>query len=144
MSPPMETPRGRPKTIVAIVLVVGVLLVALVTALALVLVRGQGGSTIVAVSREAAVEIASRDLGPTAVLQSAELTTLGATGLLAPPIGPETLVWAVSFDGLSVPVCPPIPAPGASPPPCHSAAARAIEIIDAQTGHILTTATSGE
>lgn len=144
MSPPMETPRGRPRTIVAIVLAGGVVLVALATALTLVLVRGQGGPPSVAVSREAAVEIASAELGPTAVLQSAELTTLGATGLLAPPSGPETLVWAVSFDGLSVPVCPPIPAPGASAPPCHSAAVRVVEVIDAQTGHMLTTASSGE
>lgn len=144
MPPGAGTTRGRPRTVVVTVLAGGVLLVLLAATLALVLIRGQDGSPSVAVSREAAVELATADVGPRAALQSVRLTTLAATGLLAPPSSPDTLVWEVSFDGLSVPVCPPAPAPGASPPPCHQAAVGAVVVVDAQTGRILTSATSGD
>lgn len=133
----------RPRTVVALVLGCGVIVVVLAAGLASTMGGDRVGLPAVAVSREAAIKIAAANLGPEAILRSAELETMGATGLLAPPAGPDTLVWTVAFDGLTVPVCPPMGAPNATPTPCHSAAVQAVVIVNAQTGEILTTATHG-
>jgi hypothetical protein len=93
-----------------------------------------------AVSEAEAVEAARTAVEPSATLITATITRFGETHLQAPDVAGDQAVWLVSFE-THVPVCPPMPAPSATPPPCTFPLVRMDVVVDGKSGKVITAST---